>query len=86
MSKSKKNVVAPDELVEEYGADIVRAYLMFGWRWEQGGPWDSQGIEGTARWMHRIWALATTAPHERQNRATRTSASCCARCTTRSRP
>ncbi|MFP4395419.1 MAG: leucine--tRNA ligase [Anaerolineales bacterium] len=64
MSKSKKNVVAPDELVEEYGADTVRAYLMFGWRWEQGGPWDSQGIEGTARWMHRVWALATTAPHE----------------------
>ncbi len=64
MSKSKKNVVAPDELVEEYGADIVRAYLMFGWRWEQGGPWDSQGIEGTARWMHRVWALATTVPHE----------------------
>ncbi len=65
MSKSKKNVVAPDDLVEDYGADTVRAYLMFGWRWEQGGPWDSQGIEGTARWMHRIWALATTAPRER---------------------
>ena len=47
MSKTKGNVVAPDELVEAYGADTVRAYLMFAFRWEQGGPWDSQGIQGS---------------------------------------
>ncbi|MGE5557666.1 MAG: leucine--tRNA ligase [Bacillota bacterium] len=57
MSKSRGNVVAPDDLVQEYGADAVRAYLMFGWRWEQGGPWDSRGIEGMARFLHRIWDL-----------------------------
>ncbi len=59
MSKSKKNVVAPDELVAQYGADTVRAYLMFGWRWEQGGPWDSQGIEGVVRWVNRVWNIVT---------------------------
>ena len=59
MSKSKGNVVAPDMLVNKYGADTVRAYLMFFARWEMGAPWDSQGIEGTARWMRRIWTLFT---------------------------
>ena len=55
MSKSRGNVIAPDDLVEKYGADTVRAYLMFGWRWELGGPWDSQGIEGVARFLERVW-------------------------------
>lgn len=64
MSKSKKNVVAPDELVKAYGADTVRAYLMFGWRWEQGGPWDSKGIEGVVRWINRAWNLVTEAPNK----------------------
>jgi leucyl-tRNA synthetase len=55
MSKSRGNVVAPDDLVEKYGADAVRAYLMFGWRWEQGGPWDNRGVEGVYRFLNRIW-------------------------------
>jgi leucyl-tRNA synthetase len=57
MSKSRGNVIAPDELVRQYGADTVRGYLMFGWRWDQGGPWDSQGIEGVVRWLQRVWNL-----------------------------
>ena len=57
MSKSRGNVVAPDDLVGRYGADTVRAYLMFFARWDQGGPWNSHGIEGTARWLRRVWAL-----------------------------
>ncbi len=62
MSKSRGNVIAPDNLVERYGADTVRSYLMFGWRWEQGGPWDSQGIQGVYRWLNRIWNLALESP------------------------
>ena len=59
MSKSRGNVIAPDELVEKYGADVVRAYLMFSFRWRLGGPWNSQGIEGTVRWMRRVWTAFT---------------------------
>ncbi len=59
MSKSKGNVIAPDVLVNKYGADSVRAYIMFFARWEMGAPWDSQGIEGSVRWVKRVWALVT---------------------------
>ena len=57
MSKSRGNVVAPDDLVDRYGADTVRSYLMFFARWDQGGPWNSRGIEGTSRWLRRVWNL-----------------------------
>ena len=57
MSKSRGNVIAPDDLVDQYGADTVRAYLMFFARWELGGPWNSSGIEGTNRWIRRVWTL-----------------------------
>ncbi len=57
MSKSRGNVVAPDSLVHKYGADTVRAYLMFFARWELGAPWSSTGIDGTSRWLRRVWAI-----------------------------
>ena len=46
MSKSRGNVVAPDEYVAKYGADTVRVYLMFIGPWDAGGPWNFPGIEG----------------------------------------
>jgi leucyl-tRNA synthetase len=57
MSKSRGNVVAPDLLVERFGADAVRSFLMFFARWDMGAPWNSSGIDGTVRWLRRVWAL-----------------------------
>ncbi len=59
MSKSRGNVVDPDELVRQYGADTVRAYLMFGYRWSEGGPWNTENIQGVVRWLFRVWAIFT---------------------------
>jgi leucyl-tRNA synthetase len=59
MSKRWGNVVAPDPLVAHYGADTVRAYLMFFARWEMGAPWSYSGIEGVFRWLRRVWILFT---------------------------
>ena len=57
MSKSKGNVVNPDDWVQSVGADTVRAYLMFGFDWAKGGPWDSKGIKGPRRWLEDVWDL-----------------------------
>jgi leucyl-tRNA synthetase len=57
MSKSRGNVANPDHLVASYGADAVRAYLMFIGPWDQGGPWNYQGIAGVSRFLNRVWAL-----------------------------
>ncbi|HOZ38133.1 MAG TPA: leucine--tRNA ligase [Anaerolineaceae bacterium] len=57
MSKSRGNVINPDDLVARYGADTVRAYIIFFCRWELGGPWSSSGIEGNSRWLRRVWYM-----------------------------
>ena len=62
MSKSRGNVVAPDEQVERWGADTFRAYLMFLGPWEQGGPYDVDSIVGASRWLHRVWSVVTDPP------------------------
>ncbi|MDA1240318.1 MAG: leucine--tRNA ligase [Chloroflexi bacterium] len=62
MSKSRGNVVAPDGQVQQWGADTFRAYLMFLGPWDQGGPYDVDGIVGVARWLHRVWAVVTDPP------------------------
>jgi leucyl-tRNA synthetase len=59
MSKSRGNVIAPDPYVKEFGADVVRTYLMFLGPWDQGGEWSDTGISGMARWINRVWEIAT---------------------------
>ncbi len=59
MSKSKYNVQNPDDLVLKYGADTLRLYEMFLGPLEQSKPWDTQGIEGTFRFLKKFWKLYT---------------------------
>ncbi len=59
MSKSRGNVIAPDEYVATLGADAVRGYLMFIGPWDLGGEWNDRGIVGISRWLNRIWSLLT---------------------------
>ena len=58
MSKSRGNVVAPDDFVQSVGADAVRCYLMFLGPWDQGGEWSDAGINGMSRWLNRVWDIA----------------------------
>ncbi|SNS68784.1 leucyl-tRNA synthetase [Ekhidna lutea] len=57
MSKSKFNVVNPDDLVEKYGADTLRMYEMFLGPIEQSKPWNTNGIEGVYKFLRKFWSL-----------------------------
>ncbi|MDA1060465.1 MAG: leucine--tRNA ligase [bacterium] len=57
MSKSKGNVVSPDEFVEKYGSDVFRMYLMFMGPFTDGGDWNDRGITGIARFVERFWSM-----------------------------
>ncbi len=59
MSKSKYNVVTPDFIIEQYGADTLRLYEMFLGPLEQSKPWNTQGIEGVHRFLKKLWRLFT---------------------------
>ena len=69
MSKSKGNTVAPDPLVEKYGADVLRGYLMFGFNYIDGGPWTDDGIISINKFYHKIERL-TNAIKESDERIT----------------
>ena len=57
MSKSKHNVVNPDTIIDQYGADTLRLYTLFLGPLEQSKPWDTNGIEGVSRFLHKLWRL-----------------------------
>ncbi len=60
MSKSRGNVVNPDEIVETYGADTMRLYEMFIGDFEKAAPWSSSSIKGCRRFLERVWSLQDT--------------------------
>lgn len=57
MSKSKGNVVNPDDVVADYGADVLRVYELFMGPFDQAVPWDTNGIEGVRKFLDRVWTL-----------------------------
>ncbi len=61
MSKSKGNVVSPDEMVAKYGADSVRSYVLFMGPAESDAEWNDQGVEGVYRFLGRVWRTVTDA-------------------------
>jgi leucyl-tRNA synthetase len=60
MSKSKRNVVDPSTLLEQYGADTTRLFCLFAAPPERDLEWSDQGVDGSARFLHRVWRLAFT--------------------------
>ncbi|MBX2845208.1 MAG: leucine--tRNA ligase [Saprospiraceae bacterium] len=60
MSKSKFNVVNPDEIIDKYGSDVFRMFEMFLGPIEQSKPWDTKGIDGVSKFMRKFWALFCT--------------------------
>ena len=57
MSKSKGNVVAPNDVVDEYGADVLRTYVLFMGDYEKAAPWSKSSVKGCKRFIDRVWAL-----------------------------
>ena len=57
MAKSKMNGVNPDDVIAEYGADVMRLYEMFMGEFELPKPWDPRAIEGCNRFLKRVWRL-----------------------------
>ena len=63
MSKSKGNVVNPDEIVDEYGSDVLRMYMLFMGPPELDCEWQDTGLEGIKRFLNRLWDYCTNAAH-----------------------
>ncbi len=69
MSKSRGNVINPDDVVEKYGADALRLYEMFMGPLEQVKPWSMQGVEGVYRFLKRVWRLIMDQESDTVNQA-----------------
>ena len=70
MSKSRGNVISPDDYVKTYGSDVFRMYLMFGFSYTEGGPWNDGGIKSIAKFLEKIEKLVTNAVEEKPNKVT----------------
>ena len=81
MSKSRGNVVNPDQYIDEWGADAFRTYLMFLGPFEEGGDFRDKGISGVKRFLDRLWRSV----HDARSRRRRRMPTCSASCTRRSR-
>jgi len=67
MSKSRGNVINPDDVVKEYGADSLRLYEMFMGPLEQQKPWNTRGVEGVYRFLQKVWRLSQRELSEKQD-------------------
>ena len=85
MSKSKGNVVAPDELIERYGADALRLYILFMGPADQDKEWQDTGVEGMHRFLRRLWRVVHEVARARADRRRRPARRWRARRTRRSR-
>jgi hypothetical protein len=68
MSKSRGNVVSPDTYIDEFGSDVFRTYLMFGFSYIEGGPFSDDGIKSIARFLDRIERLVIKASEMKSNK------------------
>ena len=64
MSKSKGNTISPDAYIKEFGSDVFRMYLMFGFGYTDGGAWSDDGIKAMGKFIDRIERAVDTGSHE----------------------
>lgn len=67
MSKSKGNIINPDKYIEQYGSDIFRLYLMFGFSYMEGGPWNEEGLKAIAKFADRMERAISKAKNYTEN-------------------
>src|SRR5687767_15899539 len=67
MSKSRGNVIIPDQYIQKFGADTLRMYLMFLGQFKDGGDFRDSGIEGMFRFVRRAWNIFTTKELDRKS-------------------
>lgn len=70
MSKSRGNTISPDDYIKEYGSDVFRLYLAFGFAYTEGGPWSDEGIKAIARFVNRVERLVDKFINDKDEKTT----------------